>query len=71
MSSLINANPTVFAPSQTSVRKPSSKRLDKLWVDSDTESEDEIGESEPIDQQEVFGESGCIPSLHSHEIRQI
>lgn len=56
MSSLINANPTVFTPSQTSIRKTSGKRVNRIWLDGDEESEEDVGvEEEPIDEQEVFG----------------
>ena len=56
MAELINANPTVFAPSQTSIRK-SSKKSTKLWLDSDESESEGFDEPEPIDEQEIFGES--------------
>jgi hypothetical protein len=68
MAELINANPTVFAPSQTSIRKP-SKKATNLWLGSDDDSEfDRLDEPEPIDEQEIFGESAAtlVFTSYSH-----
>jgi len=53
MDSLINANPTVFAPSQQSIRKSNNNRSVNMWIDYDSDDGSD-DEPEPIDEQEVF-----------------
>ena len=65
MDTLINANPTVFAPSQQSIRKSKTKRSVNMWMDYDSDDVSD-DEPEPIDEQEVFGTFECRQTAAPH-----
>ena len=68
ISEVFNANPTIYAKSQRSVRKTRFQTGQSLWVDDDVQ-QDQWGDAsdvEPIDQDEIFG--GSYSSAHDREI---
>ncbi|KZT44129.1 hypothetical protein SISSUDRAFT_1039404 [Sistotremastrum suecicum HHB10207 ss-3] len=50
---LINANPTIFAPTKQSLRR-NDLNARALWIDQRDESDEDSEAEEDIDQQEVF-----------------
>lgn len=53
---IFNANPTIYL-SRKSARKSRFEAGQSLWVDDDDEDRSSITDIEPIDQDEIFGNS--------------
>ena len=51
---IFNPNPVIFSASKNSGRK-ADVSVHSLWIDDETQFEDETDEVEVIDQDEIFG----------------
>ena len=51
---IFNPNPVIFSASK-SVGRPSDLSAHSLWINDSSLSEDEADETEPIDQDEIYG----------------
>jgi len=58
---IFNPNPVIFSASKSAGR-PSDLSAHSLWINDSSLSEDEADETEPIDQDEIYG---ITPSLAS------
>ena len=60
---IFNPNPTVFSPAK-SVGRKSDLSASSIWMNEATEFEDATDDSEPIDQDEIFGRSAQKRRVH-------